>query len=51
MAECEAPDEDIDIAGINGLTARGMWSHVLHFSNLHFIVPDVKDERPWWQIL
>ena len=50
VADCEAPDEANDLATIGGLTASGMWSHVLYFGNLHFLVPGVGNEHPWWQI-
>ena len=50
VADCEAPREDDDVDGINGLTARRMWSHVLTFNTLHFLVPDFREDRPWWKI-
>ena len=48
VADCEAPREDVD--GINGLNARRMWSHVLTFNTLHFLVPDIQEDRPRWTI-
>ena len=50
VAECEASREDDDVDGINGLNARRMWSHVLMFNTLHFLVPDFGEDRPWWKI-
>ena len=50
VANCEAPHEDDDVDGTNGLNARRMWSHVLMFNTLHFLVPDFGEDRPWWKI-
>ena len=50
VADCEAPRENGDVEGINGLTASRMWSHILMFNTLHFLVPDVREDRPWWRI-
>ena len=41
VADCWAPAGDEDIVGIHGMSASTMWSHVLFFSTLHFLVPDV----------
>ena len=50
VADCEAPHEDADVDAFNGLNARRMWSHVLMFGALHFLVSDVQEDRPWWRI-
>ena len=50
VADCEARVDDAEVDGFNGLSATMLWEHVLYFGTLHFLVPDVKDEHPWWQI-
>lgn len=50
VADCEARADDAELDGFNGLSATTLWKQVLYFGTLHFLVPDFKDERPWWQI-